>query len=78
MLEYEWADADMFFCASTCMTNDLMEQISQKAKAAKKGSWFLTLSKTLPHAETISEENPAREDLHWEIILSVDLKMSWG
>lgn len=56
----------------------MMEQIYQKSLKAKKGTWFMTMTKRLPHAETINEENPARDDIYWEHILAIKLTMSWG
>ena len=74
----DWSDADMIFCNSTCFSADMMEQLYQQTLKVKKGTWFVTMSKRLPHAEKISEENPASEGLHWEFILSIKLEMSWG
>ena len=51
----------------------MMEQIYNMALKCKKGSWFATMSKRLPYAEVINDENPARDDIHWEFILAIKL-----
>ena len=39
----------------------------------------MTLSKKLPHAARIFEDEPASEEIiHWEHIVSVSSYMSWG
>ena len=38
----------------------------------------MTTSKRLPHAEKIDDDNPARDDIHWEFIKAIKLVMSWG
>ena len=76
--EHDWSDTDFFFCNSTCFNNAMMVEIYEKSLKAKKGSWFMTMSKRLPGAENIDDENPARDDIHWEFILAIKLVMSWG
>ena len=76
--EHDWADADMIFCNSTCFSMDMMERIYEKTLTVKKGTWFVTMSKRLPHAEKVTEGEPASDDLHWEFILAIKLEMSWG
>ena len=56
----------------------MMEQIYTMSLKCQKGSWFVTMSKRLPHAEVVNEENPARDDIHWQFILAIKLQMSWG
>ena len=76
IFEFDWAsDADLIFCNSTCFTPPMMEQIYQKALASKKGSWFLTMSKKLPHAETLTDinESAESEQIHWELIVAIRL-----
>lgn len=51
----------------------MMEEIHNMSLKCKKGSWFVTMSKRLPHAEVVSEGNPARDDIHWEFILAIKL-----
>ena len=55
MFEIEWHDADMLFANSTCYTVPMMETIYQQSLKCKKGSWFVTMSKRLPHAEKVHE-----------------------
>ena len=63
----------MIFCNSTCFSIAMMEEIHNMSLKCKKGSWFVTMSKRLPHAEVVSEGNPARDDIHWEFILAIKL-----
>ena len=74
--EHEWTDADMIFCNSTCFSAEMMERIYEKTLACKKGTWFLTMSKRLPHAEKLEDSN--QDSLHWEFVLAIKLEMSWG
>ena len=48
------------------------------ALKCKKGSWFITMSKRLPHAEKYNPLDTSKGELHWEVILAIKLKMSWG
>ena len=73
-----WHDADMVFANSTCFTQDMMERIYQQSLKCKKGTWFVTMSKRLPHADKVGENEQASSDLHWEFILAIKLQMSWG
>ena len=75
---HDWSDTDFFFCNGLLFNNDIMEQIYQKTLKAKKGSWFMTTSKRFHHSEKIDDDNPARDDMHWEFILSIKIVMSWG
>ena len=63
----------MIFCNSTCFTTDMMEQIYQMSRKAKKGTWFVTMSKRLPNAEKINPEDTPSDVLHWEFILAIKL-----
>ena len=56
----------------------MMEAIYQKTLKCKKGTWFITMSKKLPHAEKIQEGTEPGPDHHWEFILAIKLMMSWG
>ena len=78
ILEIDWHDADMIFCNSTCFGASLMQSIYEKTLKCKKGTWFVTMSKRLPHAEKIHQDAPSNPDLHWEFILAIKLQMSWG
>lgn len=73
MFEIEWHGADMIFANSTCYTADMMEIIYSQSLKCKKGSWFVSMSKRLPHAERVTEDNPVHDDLHWEFILAIKL-----
>ena len=56
-----------------------MQQIYQKSLAAKKGTWFLTTSRTLASGDSVDADSPAPvDDPHWEFVLSLMLPMSWG
>ena len=55
IMAIDWHDADMLFCNSTCFNANMMETIYQKTLKCKKGTWFVTMSKRLPHAEKIEE-----------------------
>ena len=68
----------MIFANSTCFSAPMMEQIYQTALKCKKGTWFVTMSKRLPHAEKVEEGTAPSADLHWEFILAIKLQMSWG
>ena len=78
MFEIVWHDADMIFANSTCFNAPMMEQIYQQSLKCKRGTWFVTMSKRLPHADKINAEGPPNPDLHWEFILAIKLQMSWG
>ena len=78
MFAIEWHQADMVFANSTCFDITMMETIYQQSLKCKKGTFFVTMSKRLPHAEKIGANDGAREDLHWEFILAIKLQMSWG
>ena len=81
IFSYDWADADFIFCNSTCFTNEMMERIYEQSLKAKKGTWFATMSKKLPHVEFygIAPNNQKKgQAVHWEFILAVKLNMSWG
>ena len=77
---FDWSDADLLFVNSTCFTQEMMVQINEKAITCKKGTWFITLSKRLPFAEKCSstDNEKTKPDLHWEFVLGIKLKMSWG
>ena len=68
----------MVFCNSTCFTNEMMERIYQTALKCKKGTWFVTMSKRLPHAERYDPINFPEEECLWEFIMPIKLLMSWG
>ena len=78
MFEVPWSDSDMVFANSTCFGGDMMEQIYQKSLKCKKGTWFVTMSKRLPHAEKVGQGETPSNNLHWEFILAIKLQMSWG
>ena len=68
----------MLFVNSTCFTAEMMENIYQMGLKCKKGSWFVTMSKRLPHAEKLNSHISSKGVLHWEFVLAIKLKMSWG
>ena len=68
----------MVFANSTCFGGPMMEQIYEQSLKCKKGTWFVTMSKRLPHAEKINENETPSNALHWEFILAIKLQMSWG
>ena len=78
--EHDWSDSDMIFCNSTCFSAEMMERIYEKTLSCKKGAWFVTMSKRLPHAEKIIESGDGKNDEHlqWEFVLAIKLEMSWG
>ena len=75
---HEWENADMIFCNSTCFPEEMMEQIYQKSLKCQKGTWFVTMSKKLPHARPYRENMPDNSTSHWDHIRSISLQMSWG
>lgn len=77
ILVEDWSNADMVFANSTCFNATLMEGIYQRSLLCKKGTFFVTMSKRLPHAEKQDPDLP-NPNLHWEFILAIKLKMSWG
>ena len=57
----------------------MMERIYETSLKCKKGTWFMTMSKRLPHSDKVLPfEEPRTEPFHWERILAVELLMSWG
>ena len=60
--EHDWSDADMIFCNSTCFSAEMMERIYEKTLGCKKGTWFVTMSKRLPHAEKLSADGNSEND----------------
>lgn len=79
MFEIEWANADFILGNLCCFSEQIMEQLYQKSLLCKKGTYFLTTGKRLPHAEKVKPEEPiVDENLEWEHILAVKLQMSWG
>ena len=78
MFAIDWTDSDFIFANSTCFQAPMMERLYQMSLKCKKGTWFMTLSKRLPHADKVYPENPRLATLHWEHIIAVKLEMSWG
>ena len=75
-----WQDnADLVFIASTCFKVELMQQVYEKSLLCKAGTWLITLSKSLPEPDSVSddEDNPSGE-LHWEFIRAIKLQVTWG
>ena len=80
MFQYNWSDADFIF-ANLCLFNvTLMEQVYEQSKKCKKGTWLVTMTKRLPYTEKAGTEDAEAlgDQWHWEFILAVKLKMSWG
>ena len=73
-----WHEADMVFANSTCFDVQMMERIYEQSLKCKRGTWFVTMSKRLPHAERVPRDGEPPEGLHWEFILAIKLQMSWG
>ncbi|KAL4461311.1 hypothetical protein ABPG72_006572 [Tetrahymena utriculariae] len=65
-LTYDWSDATLVFAASTCYEPFLMQQLFERSKLLKRGSFFITLTKKLPQSD------------YWQLLISVNHKMSWG
>ena len=62
---HDWSDGDVLFANSTCFDDKLMRAVSDQARALKKGSIFITLTKRLPGA-------------HFTVLESELHQMSWG
>ena len=77
ILKYDWSDADLVLANSTCFEYKFMEQIADKAKSLKKGSWFITLTKRIPTSDE-SLKTEEKDDRDWDCVLSIKLQMSWG
>ena len=78
MFAIEWHESDLIFCASSCLNATIMKGIYEKSLKCKKGTWFITTSKKLPHAAKINPDEPPPDNLHWELILALKLQGSWG
>jgi len=65
IISHDWSDADVCFANTTCFKSDLMRALAKKSEKMKKGSWFVTTTKTL-------------DSDHWEVVESIRYKMSWG
>ena len=78
IFEHDWSDSDMIFCNSTCFFPEMMERIYLKTLSCRKGTWFISMSKKLPHAAKVDPKRPVDESLQWELILAIKLEMSWG
>ena len=50
----DWIDADFIFCNSTCFDSNMMQKLHDMACKCKKGTWFITLSNKLPHAQKVN------------------------
>lgn len=80
MFQIDWHNSDFIF-ANLCLFNaELMEQVYQRSLKCKKGTWFVTTAKRLPHAERMGSADAIKlgDQHHWEFILAVKLKTSWG
>lgn len=78
IFEIEWHDVDMLFCNSTCFSATMMQTIYERTLKCKKGTWFVTMSKRLPHTEKVENGKPLSPDTQWEFIIAIKLMMSWG
>ena len=56
MFQIDWSGADFVFANSTCFPQEMMEQIYQSSLKCKKGTWFVTMSRILPHAKMSFEQ----------------------
>lgn len=45
LLSYDWSDGDVVFANSTCFSEELMEQLTEKAERLKSGARLITLTK---------------------------------
>lgn len=75
-MEFDWAEADFVLANSTCFTNELMYKISEKSTLMKEGSWMITFSKKIPHADHLQIKDDDKRC--WECVLSIKKIMSWG
>ena len=78
ILEADWGECDLIFCASLLFGVDIMQRVYEKSLSCKKGSWFLTLGNRLPNTEIVNEEYPLDPEQVWEVKLVARLPMSWG
>ena len=79
IFKIKWQDADMIFINSTCFNQEMMEQIYQQSLSCKRGTWVVTNTMPLPHAEKVPEGGDPPEHLHWQKIYKTSqLQMSWG
>ena len=56
MFKQDWSTSDLILANSTCFYAPMMEKIYEKSLTCRKGTWFITLSKKIPHADKISTE----------------------
>lgn len=78
ILEEDWSDCDLIFCASLLFGAAFMKLIYEKSLKCKKGSWFITLGFRLPDSHLDCEEYPADPDMQWQVMTGLRLPMSWG
>lgn len=65
ILDYDWSDGDIVFVNSTCFTDDLMNQVSQKANLLSPGAIVITFTNSLTST-------------WFDIINTTRYEMSWG
>ncbi len=65
ILVYDWSEADVVYCASTCFDMEFMQELAKKASLLKPGSRVITLTKEL--------NSP-----HLKLVKRTMYEMSWG
>ena len=69
---FNWAsEADFVFTNSVMFSDQMMEQIAEKAENMRPGSWFVSTMRQL--VTSLDEETKT-----WDLIAKVMLPMSWG
>ena len=80
-MEFDWEEtADLVLISSTCFTTILMDEIAEKVRHMRLGTWAISLTKPLPTSTENYDPNACnfnrKED--WVLLKSINLKMSWG
>lgn len=70
ILEHDWPQqADIILANSTCFSIPFFAQIEQMSHACRPGTFFVSLT---------HECGMGDKQLHWELLETLRLKMSWG
>ena len=59
-------ETDFVLANSTCFSEELMEQLAERLKEMKRGSWVVTFTKRLPDFDT------------WDAFKTIKKPMTWG
>lgn len=62
---FDWSIADVCFANSTCFDDRLIKKVANRARACRKGAFFVTLTKKIPTPD-------------WTLLEQKMYKMSWG